>query len=133
MEAIIADVDISKASELGVNWATWEQNNGQTIPGATFLTPVGGAEPGGSRQCGHQPDRHQFTLERVPPSPSARSPRAASALRPCCAPCAATRHTNVIATPSVLTTDHQEATMKSADEVPFVTGQYTNTGTSGGS
>ncbi len=35
---------------------------------------------------------------------------------------------NVIATPSVLTTDQQEATMKSADEVPFVTGQYTNTG-----
>jgi len=42
-------------------------------------------------------------------------------------------NTNVIATPSALTMDNQEATMKAADEVPFVTGQYTNTGSSGGS
>jgi general secretion pathway protein D len=40
--------------------------------------------------------------------------------------------TNVIATPSALTMDHQEATLKAVEEVPFVTGQYTNTGTSGG-
>ncbi len=43
VEAIIVDVDLAKSAELGVNWATWGENNGQTIPGATFLTPVGGA------------------------------------------------------------------------------------------
>ena len=43
VEAIIVDVDLAKSSELGVNWATWSESNGTTIPGATFLTPVGGA------------------------------------------------------------------------------------------
>jgi general secretion pathway protein D len=34
----------------------------------------------------------------------------------------------VIATPSALTMDHQEATMKAVEEVPFVTGSYATTG-----
>ena len=35
---------------------------------------------------------------------------------------------NVIATPSTLTMDNQEAELKVAQEVPFLTGQFTNTG-----
>ena len=35
-------------------------------------------------------------------------------------------NTNVIATPSAVTMDNQEAELKVAQEVPFVTGQYTN-------
>jgi general secretion pathway protein D len=38
-------------------------------------------------------------------------------------------HTNVIATPSTVTMDDQEAELKVAQEVPFVTGQFSNTGT----
>jgi general secretion pathway protein D len=41
-------------------------------------------------------------------------------------------NTNIIATPSIVTLDNQEAQIKVAQEVPFVTGQYTNTGTSNG-
>ena len=36
-------------------------------------------------------------------------------------------NTNVVATPSAVTMDNQEAELKVAQEVPFVTGQYTNT------
>jgi general secretion pathway protein D len=39
---------------------------------------------------------------------------------------------NVIATPSTITLDNQEAEIKVADEVPFITGSFTNTGASGG-
>ena len=39
--------------------------------------------------------------------------------------------TNIIATPSIVTMDNQEAEIKVAQEVPFVTGQYSNTGGSG--
>ena len=39
---------------------------------------------------------------------------------------------NILSTPSVLTLDNQEATIKVAQEVPFITGQYTNTSTNGG-
>src|SRR5690606_31377293 len=38
-------------------------------------------------------------------------------------------NTNILQTPSVLTLDNEEAEIKIAQEVPFVTGQYTNTGT----
>jgi len=36
-------------------------------------------------------------------------------------------NSNILQTPSVTTLDHQEAQIKVAQEVPFVTGQYTNT------
>ena len=37
-------------------------------------------------------------------------------------------NTNLISTPSAVTMDNQEAQLKVAQEVPFITGQYTNTG-----
>lgn len=40
--------------------------------------------------------------------------------------------TNVVSMPSVITLDNEEAQIKVAQEVPFLTGQYTNTGSSGG-
>lgn len=39
---------------------------------------------------------------------------------------------NILSTPSVLTLDNHEAEIKVAQEVPFLTGQYTNTSTTGG-
>jgi general secretion pathway protein D len=39
-------------------------------------------------------------------------------------------NSNVIATPSITATDNQTAEFKSAQEVPFITGQYTNNNTS---
>ena len=41
--------------------------------------------------------------------------------------------TNIVSMPSVITLDNEEAQIKVAQEVPFVTGQFTNTGSSGGS
>ena len=40
--------------------------------------------------------------------------------------------TNLISTPSVVTTDNEEATLNVGQEVPFVTGSFTNTGGAGG-
>ena len=40
--------------------------------------------------------------------------------------------TNIISTPSVVTTDNEEATLNVGQEVPFVTGSYSNTGNAGG-
>jgi general secretion pathway protein D len=39
--------------------------------------------------------------------------------------------TNILSTPSILTLDNQEAEIKVAQEVPFLTGSYTNTASSG--
>ena len=42
-------------------------------------------------------------------------------------------NTNIISTPNIVTMDNQEAQIKVAQEVPFVTGSFTNTGGTGGS
>ena len=39
--------------------------------------------------------------------------------------------TNIIAKPSTITMDNQEAQLKVAQEVPFITGSYSSTGTGG--
>ncbi len=40
--------------------------------------------------------------------------------------------TNILSQPQIVTLDHQEAQIKVGQEVPFLTGQYTNTSTNGG-
>jgi general secretion pathway protein D len=40
---------------------------------------------------------------------------------------------NMLSNPSIVTLDHKEAQFKVVQEVPFLTGQFTNTGTGGGS
>ncbi len=40
--------------------------------------------------------------------------------------------TNLISTPSIVTTDNEEATLNVGQDVPFVSGSFTNTGGSGG-
>ncbi len=41
-------------------------------------------------------------------------------------------NTNIISTPSIVTTDNEEATLNVGQEVPFVTGSFTNSGSTGG-
>ncbi len=40
--------------------------------------------------------------------------------------------TNIISTPTIVTTDNEEASLNVGQEVPFVTGSFTSTGTAGG-
>src|SRR5205823_1957282 len=40
VEAIIAEVDVDKDAELGINWAAF--SNGQNVPAGAFVSPVGG-------------------------------------------------------------------------------------------
>ncbi len=42
-------------------------------------------------------------------------------------------NTNIISTPSILTTDNEEASLTVGQEVPFVSGSFTNTGAAAGS
>jgi general secretion pathway protein D len=134
VEAIIVDVDLTKSSELGVNWATWSENSsGTTIPGATFLTPVGGATLVDLASAIASPTTINSALESGTTVALGRVAQSGISFAAMLRALRSDTDTNVIATPSALTMDHQEATLKAVEEVPFVTGQYTNTGTSGGS
>jgi general secretion pathway protein D len=127
VEAIIVDVDISKSADLGVNWATWEENNGQILPGATFLSPVGGASlvdlanaitTGGTNISSALESGGTLAVGRVAQNGLSFAAML-RALR-------SDTDTNIVATPEAMTMDHQEATVKVVQEVPFVTGQYTS-------
>ncbi len=132
VEAIIVDVSVNKNAELGVNWAAWSEDSDTRIPIGSFISPVAGvnlatlaaAVDNPSAAAGAAPSGTTFGIGRI----AATGINFAAMLRAI----QSDGTTNVIATPSAVTMDNQEAELKVAQEVPFITGQFTNTGTNNG-
>src|SRR6187455_1960213 len=130
VEAIIVDINVNKNAELGVNWAVWSDDDDTRIPVGTFQQPVGGVNLTSLAQSIDNPSGGNpllgtgttFGIGRIASS----GVNFAAMLRAI----QGDSNTNVIATPSTVTMDNQEAELKVAQEVPFVTGSYTNTGNS---
>jgi general secretion pathway protein D len=133
VEALIVEVNMSKTAELGVNWAEFSKGNG-TVPAGAFVSPVGGssivdlagnvAAINANATTATLPTGTTFAVGRL----AAGGLNFAAMIR-------AVRNdadTNVIATPSTMTMDNQEAEIKVAQEVPFITGSFTNTGATNG-
>ena len=128
VEALIVEVSADKASELGVNWAIDGSKDSNIVglfnPTGTSANPVTltdvakalseGIEnttiPTGSVLGGGRFTENGTNFVAI-----------LKALR-------GDGMTNVVAMPSVLTLDNEEAQIKVAQEVPFITGSYTNTG-----
>jgi general secretion pathway protein D len=131
VEAIIADIDFNKDSELGVNWAAYA--NGSNVPAGAFVSPVGGTSIVDLAGAITNPANATTTLlqgttlgiGRISSGSGLNFAAVLRAIRTDTAD-------NVIATPSAVTMDNQEAELKVAQEVPFITGQYTNTAASTG-
>ena len=135
VEAVIVEVNSDKTADLGVNWAAWSNgSNGSQIPLGAFVSPVGGSSivdlasaaygisSGSTSSVSSIPTGATFGIGRI----SSNGINFAATLR-------AVRgdaNTNVIATPSAVTMDNQEAELKVAQEVPFITGQYTSSSSS---
>jgi len=131
VEAIIVDINVNKNAELGVNWAVWSDDDDTRIPVGTFQQPVGGVNLISLAQSIDDPTGRgnpllgtgtTFGIGRIATS----GVNFAAMLRAI----QGDSNTNIIATPSAVTMDNQEAELKVAQEVPFVTGQFTNTGNS---
>src|SRR5688572_26569008 len=131
VEAIIVDVQVQKNAELGVNWAVWSEDS-SNIPLGTFQSAVGGVNLAQPAQAVDNPSAAPtalgtgttFGIGRI----AATGVNFAAMLRAL----QGDAHTNLISTPSAVTMDNQEAQLKVAQEVPFITGQYTNTGSGQG-
>ena len=127
VQAIIADVNVTKDAELGVNWAAY--GTGSNVPAAGFVSPVGGTSIVDLATAIENPANVTSTLLNGTTLGVGRigggSVNFAAVLRAI----QSDSHTNIISTPSAMTMDNQEAELKSAEEVPFVTGQFSNTGT----
>ncbi len=132
VEAIIVEMSVDKAMDLGVNWAILDRDSdGSVLPAGGFIQPIDGTGLGQILQGITNPDSvaalpSGLTLgvgEIVEGGLSwAAIIRALSGIG----------NTNIVATPSVVTLDNEEAEIKIAQEVPFITGQYTSQGVSGG-
>jgi general secretion pathway protein D len=133
LEAIIVDVSVTKNAELGVNWAVWSEDNNTRIPIGTFQQAVGGVNLAQLAATVDNPSSgaasalatgSTFALGRI----ASTGVNFAAMLRAI----QGDSTTNVIAMPSAVTMDNQEAQLKVAQEVPFITGSYASTGNNGG-
>ena len=125
VEAIIVEVSADKSAELGVNWLVDGSRADNAVGG--FVEPVGGVSIVDLARAATDPT----TLTSVPRGTTVGVGRLGGSGVDFAAVLRALRGdstTNIIATPSIVTMDNQEAEIKVAQEVPFVTGQYTSTG-----
>ena len=134
--SIVDRLDIRRAQviveaiivELGVNWVFDGSQSGSVVGG--FIEPVGGASIIDLARAANDPT----TLTSAPRGTTIGIGRLQDTGVNFAAVVRALRGdstTNIIATPSIVTMDNEEAEIKVAQEVPFLTGQYTNTGGGG--
>jgi general secretion pathway protein D len=127
IEAIIADMDTEKSASLGVNWATFSKDGSANVPLGAFVTPVGGTSIVDLAAAAQNPANISSTLLQGATFGVGRLASSGVSFAAMLRALRSDSATNIISTPSTITLDNQEATMKSAEEVPFVTGQFTNT------
>ncbi|MET0984913.1 MAG: type II secretion system secretin GspD [Steroidobacteraceae bacterium] len=139
VEAILVEITSNKASELGINWAVDGTGSGGTVPIGTFSQAVGGASIGDiasailGRSSSTLPGGSSTPALTIPSGLTLGGGRFQDSGVNFAVLLRALRNdgdTNIISTPNILTLDNEEAEIKVAQEVPFVTGQFTNTNTS---
>jgi general secretion pathway protein D len=129
VDAIIVELTQQKSAELGVTWAVG--NNGKAAGLTNFSGTTGGIVQLGSAAASGTPSpnliRDGLTLAVGKIADHGLSWAAVvDAL-------AGDADTNIVSTPHIVTLDNEEAEIKVGQEVPFVTGQFTNTGAATGS
>jgi general secretion pathway protein D len=131
VDAIIVELTQQKSAELGVTWAVG--NNGKAAGLTNFSGTTGGivqlgTAVGGGTGGAPSPNliRDGLTLAVGKIAENGLSWAAVvDAL-------AGDADTNIVSTPHIVTLDNEEAEIKVGQEVPFVTGQFTNTGATNG-
>ncbi|MCP3999810.1 MAG: type II secretion system secretin GspD [Gammaproteobacteria bacterium] len=130
VEAIIVEVSAQKTAELGITWAVYNQG---TIAAATNfpnVTPgivglAGVIDESVEKVAGALASGANFGIGSVSDSGTSFV-GLIQALE-------ADADTNIMATPTLVTMDNEEAEINVGQEVPFVTGSYSNTGSADGS
>jgi general secretion pathway protein D len=125
VEAYIAEVDVDKSAELGINWAAFSK--GSNVPAGSFVSPVGGTSIVDLAGAIQNPANASTALLQGTTIGIGRIAGTGVNFAAMVRAIRGDTNTNVVATPSAVTMDNQEAELKVAQEVPFVTGQFTNT------
>ena len=127
VEVLVAEISRERSQDLGVNWALIDQNQiaAASIVNPSVLSALQGAVTSGSAAAatagvglgltlaGGQLNRNGTSLGVV-----------LNALR-------GDGTTNILSSPSIVTLDNEEASVTVGQEVPFLTGSFSNTGGGG--
>jgi len=132
VEAIVVEVNADKTAELGVNWAAFSKDSDPRVPAGGFITPVGGTSLVDLAAVAQNPSAATTQLLQGTTLGIGRIATSGVNFAAMLRAIRGDTSSNVIATPSAVTMDNQEAELKVAQEVPFVTGQFTNTTASTG-
>ena len=114
VEAIIAEVSSTKGAELGVQWSSSTSTSGAN-------TTVGGT----AFDAGNIDAINSFNISSLPLGLSIGQ-FTNGTIRGLLRALASDSATNVLSTPNLVTLDNQEAEIIVGENVPFVTGQFTN-------
>jgi general secretion pathway protein D len=129
VEAILVDISEQKTAELGVNWAIGNTDSDSTVPIGLFNQNVGSSSIGSIAAAIADPDN--IDPSALPTGLTLGAGRFLDSGTNFALLLRALRgdsNTNILQTPSIITLDNEEAEIKVAQEVPFLTGSFTNTG-----
>ena len=131
IEAILVEINQSKEAELGINWAIDGSNSDSTVPIGAFVQPVGGTSILDIALGLDDPSSLSSSALRGVTIGGGRFGDTGTNFAVLLRALRGDGNSNLISTPSITTLDNEEAEIKVAQEVPFITGQYSNTGTGG--
>jgi general secretion pathway protein D len=129
VEAILVEIQGVKAAELGVNWAIGNLDSDSTVPIGTFNQQVGNASIGSIAAAIQDPD--SLATSGLPTGltlGAGRFPDSGTTIALILRALRGDTNTNILQTPSIITLNNEEAEIKVAQEVPFLTGSFSNTG-----
>ena len=127
VDAIIVELTESRANELGVTWALQGAYENHPVAGTNFPSSAPGvfqlgpaAASGDASAAGALPEGVVSAVARIGDA-GASWAAVLTAL-------AGDASTNIIATPTIVTLDNEQAQIEVGSEVPFLTGQYSGSG-----
>jgi general secretion pathway protein D len=131
VDAIIVELSEEKSAQLGVTWLSAGDNEDEVLGLTNFSNAGGGILGLAGASAGATPNlsaiAEGITIGVGKITDSGTSWAALlNALR-------GDGETNIISTPNIVTLDNEEAEIRVGQEVPFLTGQFTNTGANQGS
>jgi len=130
VEAVIVEVTESKAAELGISWAAYNEGN------LVGLTKFSGVSPGvlglADAIIGDDIGAIGDVINDGVNVGAGRLSDSGTSFVGLIQALEADSDTNIVATPTLVMLDNEEAQIQIGQEVPFVTGSFTNTGGAGG-
>ncbi len=130
VEAIIAEVSATKSSQLGVDWAVF---NGDRIAAAGILSPTTATAVTSALTTGQQTALLGALGAGINIGAGYDGGSSGTTFGLLLKALKGDGDSNVLSTPTLVTLDNEEAKFSAGQEVPFLTGQFTNTGTTGSS